>query len=160
VSETTSESIKTTVPEDGLGERIRQRREEKNFTQEALSVLTKSKYIDPECKGVSRPAIVGYEKNSTLPGARELRILAEALDVTPSWLVLGRYDTRRTEDTATVLIEILRDFVLQNSRDDLRFLFSSTKNRVESLDPDLRASLEIEAREMARAETQKRNKGR
>lgn len=82
-----------TPPEDGIGERIRQARESKGFTQESLSRLTASR--DPEGKGISRSVLAYYEKGKYKPGSRELRILFLALGVTPNWLILGKDDPER-----------------------------------------------------------------
>ncbi len=82
-----------TPPEDGIGERIRQAREAKGFTQESLSRLTASR--DPEGKGISRSVLAYYEKGKYKPGSRELRILFLALGVTPNWLILGKDDPER-----------------------------------------------------------------
>lgn len=92
MSQDNIKNSKISVPEDELGYRIRLIREKKGLTQEALSILTKYPQIDPEGRGLSRPSIVGYEQGKNLPDARGIRLLATALEVTPSWLVLGKYD--------------------------------------------------------------------
>lgn len=45
--------------------------------------------IDPEGKGISRTAIIGYEQGSTKPGLREIKLLCEVLRVSPNWLIYG-----------------------------------------------------------------------
>ena len=149
------------VPESLLGERIRLRREEKNLTQEALSILTKYSKIDPEGRGLSRPSIVGYEQGKTLPDARGLRLLATALEVTPSWLVLGKRDApSESDDPRAALIEALdrytvrRDIELNSPTNRISFL----KPKLEGIDPLHRADLEEKARDEAKLETQRRNK--
>lgn len=74
-------------PEDGLGERVLMLRTQKGLSHESLSAL--SKLADPAGVGISRTTIRGYEFGSFKPGARELRILSKALQVSPSWLLLG-----------------------------------------------------------------------
>lgn len=86
-------SLGYTPPEVGIGDRIRQARESKGLTQEALSRMTVS--CDPEGKGISRSVLAYYEKGKYKPGARELRVLYLALGITPNWLVLGKDDPER-----------------------------------------------------------------
>ena len=76
-----------TLPEDHIGERIAQIRERKQLTHDGLSQLTK--VVDLERKGIARTTIRAYELGIYKPGAREIRVLAAALEVSPSWLVLG-----------------------------------------------------------------------
>lgn len=80
-------AVRQPVPEDGIGDRIREARELRSWTQKVLA--TRTKIVDPNSEGISRTVLVGYESGKTKPGAREIRMLADALGVTPSWLVLG-----------------------------------------------------------------------
>lgn len=89
------------VPEDGIGERIRAAREGRGFSQTALAARTKS--VDPAGKGVARTVVVGYEAGNFRPGAREIRLLCEALSVSPNWLILGAEGT-----TAQASMEMVR----------------------------------------------------
>ena len=78
-------------PEDGIGERIKDRRKEWGLSVEQLSALT-VKFDHWKSKGVSSASIFRYEKvgpDGSLPGARELCLLCAALNVTPNWLLLG-----------------------------------------------------------------------
>lgn len=75
------------VPEDAIGERIKEAREGRGWTQQVLS--TRTRLADPNGEGISRTVLVGYEAGKTKPGAREIRLLADALNVTPNWLLLG-----------------------------------------------------------------------
>jgi transcriptional regulator with XRE-family HTH domain len=75
------------VPEDGIGERIRSAREARQWTQAILANRTKINDLNKE--GISRTVLVGYESGKTKPGARELRLLSETLHVTPNWLLYG-----------------------------------------------------------------------
>jgi len=79
--------MKFIPPEDGLGERILMLRTQKGLTHEGVSALTK--LADPVGVGISRTTIRGYELGNFKPGARELRILAKALQVPLDWLLLG-----------------------------------------------------------------------
>lgn len=83
-------------PEDGVGDRIRHARERRNWTQEALSRITKQ--LDVDGKGISRSVLAYYEKGRFRPGTRELRILYSALGLTPNWLVLGEEDPHRLRE--------------------------------------------------------------
>ncbi len=75
------------TPEKMLGERLREAREKSGLSQQGLSDLTRK--LDPEKQGISRTVLTGYEKGKFLPGTRELRVLHDALDLTPNYLVLG-----------------------------------------------------------------------
>ncbi|MBI5658031.1 MAG: helix-turn-helix transcriptional regulator [Nitrosomonadales bacterium] len=158
-----AETSKVSVPEDGMGERIRARREEKNLTQEALSILTKYPQIDPEGRGLSRPSIVGYEQGKNLPDARGIRLLATALDTTPSWLVLGKYDEREPEDPRQALLDALDRYTLRRSLElgpDYQLRQALSSKKLEGLDSTTRTGLEIKAREEALAKNQEIHKQR
>ena len=75
------------VPEDEIGDRIKEAREGRGWTQQVLS--TRTRLADPNGEGISRTVLVGYEAGKTRPGAREIRLLSDALNVTPNWLLLG-----------------------------------------------------------------------
>lgn len=75
------------VPEDGIGDRIRSARDARGLSQTALA--TRTRLVDPNGKGVARTVLVGYESGNFRPGAREIRLICQALSVTPNWLVLG-----------------------------------------------------------------------
>jgi len=75
------------LPEDGIGERIARVRQQKQLTHDGLSQLTK--LVDLEKTGIARTTIRGYELAVYKPGSREIRVLAAALQVSPTWLVLG-----------------------------------------------------------------------
>lgn len=70
-----------------MGERIKEAREKRQWTQAILS--NRTKLLDPNKEGVSRTVLVGYESGKYKPGARELRLLADTLHVTPNWLLYG-----------------------------------------------------------------------
>lgn len=88
-------------PETGIGDRIKELRTKIGISVEALAALTgKYDYDAPESsKGVSIPTLYRYEKGERLPGAREIRLLSDALQTTPNWLILGRkHDSRAMLD--------------------------------------------------------------
>lgn len=77
-------------PEKDLGARLRETRESKFLTQGELADLTKS--LDSEEKGISRAVISLYEKGTNRPSPTELRMLCEALRITPNYLIYGDED--------------------------------------------------------------------
>lgn len=81
-----------------------------DLSVEALSRLCKA-YDTHEGKGISPPTLGRYEGNETLPGIRELRLIARALGVPVQWMVDG--DLPNVKGTAQVqaLVTALRDFV-------------------------------------------------
>ena len=75
------------APEDGIGDRVRSAREARGLSQTALAARTKM--VDGTGKGVARTVLVGYEAGTFRPGAREIRLICQALSITPNWLILG-----------------------------------------------------------------------
>ncbi len=75
------------APESGIGDRIRAAREARGLSQTALAARTKM--VDAGGKGVARTVLFGYESGKFRPGAREIRLICQALSITPNWLVLG-----------------------------------------------------------------------
>lgn len=85
-------------PERGISERIKQRRKELDLTVEMLAALT-ARYEYATDEGISVPTLYRYEKGDRLPGARELRLLSGALNVSPNWLLLGHeWDSGQQQD--------------------------------------------------------------
>jgi transcriptional regulator with XRE-family HTH domain len=72
-------------PERGIGDRIKYCRRQLDLSVEALSRYTKK--FDRE--GVSRTTLVRYEAGDFLPGARELRVLADTFWLPVQWLLFG-----------------------------------------------------------------------
>ncbi|WP_116749086.1 helix-turn-helix transcriptional regulator [Acidovorax sp. 99] len=75
------------APEDDLGQRIQENRKAKNLTQGDLADLTRS--LDSEDKGISRAVLSLYESGTNRPSPREIRLLCEALTITPNYLIYG-----------------------------------------------------------------------
>lgn len=75
------------APEEKLGARLQETRESMRMTQGDLAVLTAS--LDAEEKGISRAVISLYEKGKNRPSPREMRLLCEALKITPNYLIYG-----------------------------------------------------------------------
>lgn len=70
---------------------LKSRRQAKDLTTEQLSQLTK--LIDPAGEGVSRVALSRYENGASLPGLRELRLIALSLRLPLAKLVYGGEST-------------------------------------------------------------------
>lgn len=65
--------------EDGIGIRLKAAREGKGLSQTDLHKLT----------GLSRTVLINYEACRHIPGTRELRLLCDALEVSPNQLIYG-----------------------------------------------------------------------
>ena len=70
-----------------IGKRISDARNGLGWSQSVLHVQTKM--ADSERVGISRAVLSLYETGTNKPGAREVRILCEALKVSPNWLFYG-----------------------------------------------------------------------
>lgn len=84
--------------DEALGHRIKAAREARELSQQG--VATRSKWADPDGKGISRTALIGYEGGSSRPGARELRLLCQTLMVSPNKLLFGSELPFQTAHTA------------------------------------------------------------
>jgi transcriptional regulator with XRE-family HTH domain len=103
------------APESRMAERIRVARNHLGLTIEAMSRLCKE--YDPDGNGVSPPSISRYEAGDSLPGAREIRILCDALEVPPLWLLYGRLEHSGTTESDTELLRVLDRWVRQRKDD-------------------------------------------
>ncbi|MGD9786315.1 MAG: helix-turn-helix domain-containing protein [Sulfuricellaceae bacterium] len=93
------------TPESGIGARIAYCRGQlDNLSVEALARYTKK--FDQD--GISRASIIRYESGDSLPGARELRVLSEALWVPVGWLLLGKVDTESTTEDERALLRMMK----------------------------------------------------
>lgn len=79
--------VDSDAPETGIGDRIRAAREARGLSQTALAARTQKAASNG--KGVGRTVLFGYETGKFRPGAREIRLICQALSVTPNWLILG-----------------------------------------------------------------------
>lgn len=84
-------------PEDAIGRRIREKREEHLLNVSQLSERTKA--LSSDGKGLSRAVIAGYENGEYKPGTRELRLLCDALVVSPTWLIYGNEQVSKQHPT-------------------------------------------------------------
>lgn len=101
-----------TPPESGIGSRIAHCRAQlDNLSVEALARYTKN--FDPA--GISRMSIIRYESGENIPGARELRILCDALWIPANWLLIGQIDTELQQSTGKELINVLTKLIQEVS---------------------------------------------
>lgn len=77
-------------PEAELGIRLQVARQAAGLTQGQLS--KQLAHADKEGRGVSAAVISLYERGVNKPGPKELRLLCEALRVTPNFLLYGNED--------------------------------------------------------------------
>lgn len=56
--------------------------------------------------GISRPVLFGYEAGRTKPGARELRLLSEALGVSPNRLLFGTEEPFKPQPGLRSLVKL------------------------------------------------------
>ena len=79
----------TPAPEDTVGERIKEARQRPAYdlSIEALSRLCRE--YDVQGQGITATTLLRYEQGKVKPGAREIRILCSALDISADWLVFG-----------------------------------------------------------------------
>lgn len=87
------------VPEDQIGARIAEKRLAKHLTHDGLAKLTKL-YDEPAKSGISRTTIRGYEIGLYKPGTREIRLLCQALEVSPNWLIMGGEDETKSQSAS------------------------------------------------------------
>lgn len=94
----TGEAVNPTVgqhasPEDGIGERIKAKRTELGLNVEELARLTREYdyRVTEGAGGISASMLRRYEykEGGSNPGAREICLLCDALDVSADWLVRG-----------------------------------------------------------------------
>lgn len=77
------------APEEGLATRIKEARQRSDYdlSVEALSRLCKE--CDGQGQGITATTLLRYEQGKVLPGAREIRVLCDALGVSADWLIFG-----------------------------------------------------------------------
>lgn len=76
------------APESLLGKRLAVARQHYQLNIEALARLTKA-YDEQEGRGISPATLTRYEAGDSAPGARELRLLCDSLEVSADWLIFG-----------------------------------------------------------------------
>lgn len=133
-------------PEAGIGERIKELRTGLGISVETLSALTAKFDFDApseSAKGVSVPSLYRYEKGERFPGAREIRLLCDALRTTPNWLVIGgKADAMTSADTeianlARRLFSLIGDSLehQNNGWTDIEHSLKLSEAKIEAKDP-------------------------
>lgn len=108
-----------TPPESGIGKRIKYCCGQlDNLPVEALARYTRNF----EEGGVSRQSLVRYVSGDTSPGARELRILCEALWVPANWLLLGVIDPAAEGSALMEIARGLRRMMREESGGEIAWL--------------------------------------
>lgn len=124
------------APENTIGVRLRAAREARGLSQTALAARTKM--IDSTGKGVARTVLVGYEAGTFRPGAREIRLICQALSITPNWFILGAEGAteqasmelvRRREWTSAVRLAMAISILKGHERGALQSLALSMAGR-------------------------------
>ena len=100
----------TDPPESRFGDRMKDARQQLGISVEALSRLCKI-YDSYDGKGISPPTLGRYEANETLPGIRELRLIARALGVPVQWMVYGDLPDVKGAAPVQAMVAALRDFI-------------------------------------------------
>lgn len=145
------------APENTIGVRLRAAREARGLSQTALA--TRTKLADVTGKGVARTVLVGYEAGTFRPGAREIRLICQALSITPNWLILGAEGTteqaslelvRRREWTSAVRLAMAISILKGHERGALQSLALSMAGRQLG---DMRLSALLTAGSMVARET-------
>lgn len=104
-------------PESLFGARLKYARDELKLNIEGLARLTKE--FDAQGQGISPTSISRYETAGNLPGLREFRILCDALDVPPQWLLYGHVSNAEGGAHEQALVKALREFVRAQANEDL-----------------------------------------
>lgn len=123
--------------EDGIGHRIKAARESKSLSQSDVHRVT----------GISRMVLSKYEAGQNKPGTRELRLLCDALDVSPNYLIYGSESTHTKSENlsdlvmglkgdgaiiATSLLPLIGSVI---GRDDTRKIFDLIESLVKAKSP-------------------------
>ena len=137
----TSKSI-----EDGISIRLKAARELRGLSQSDLHNKT----------GLSRTVLINYEAGRHKPGARELRLLCDALEVSPNQLIYGTEEPhRRTTGLADALLSMGQAAIVpigivapmlgaMLGKDDTRMLLNLIESLLKAKSPeDYAAVMEI-----------------
>lgn len=129
--------------EDGIGIRLKAARESKGLSQTDLHKLT----------GLSRTVLINYEACRHIPGARELRLLCDALEVSPNQLIYGTEEPhRQTTGLADAILSMGASAVMpvmilapmlgaMLGKDDTRAVLTMIESLLKAKSPDGYASV-------------------
>ncbi len=108
-------------PESGIGKRIAFARQQLGLSIEALARYTAN--FDDDKKGISPTSLLRYESSEYEPGAREIRILCDAFDASPRWLLYGALDNAGRDEAEQALLKIFNDYIDQRVHNPTIALF-------------------------------------
>lgn len=129
--------------EDGIGIRLRAARETKCMSQIDLHNKT----------GLSRTVLINYEAGRHKPGTREIRLLCDALEVSPNHLIYGTEEPHiRTVGLADTILNMGQAAVMpviliapmlgaMLGKDDTRMLLSLIESLLKAKSPEDYASI-------------------
>lgn len=124
--------------EDGIGIRLKAARELKGLSQSDLHNKT----------GLSRTVLINYEAGRHKPGARELRLICDALEISPNYLIYGSEEPHRrgsglvdtllgasalSKANASMLVPMCFAIL---GKDDSRALLSIIESMLKAKDPE------------------------
>lgn len=127
----------STSIEDGIGIRLRATREAKGLSQIDLHNKT----------GLSRTVLINYEAGRHKPGARELRLLCDALEVSPNHLIYGSEEPHaRSTGLADIILNMGEAAIVPAiflgpmlsvmlGKDDTRMVLSLIESLLKAKDP-------------------------
>ena len=97
-----------------LGERLKEARKLKGFTQDSLA----------ETIGVSRGVIFNLEKNKTEPQTIVINAISQCLKINKNWLLNGNGEMDNHDDSLqnAEIVSTIQDLVEGLSENDIRYL--------------------------------------
>lgn len=103
------------APEQLLGKRLAAARMHYSLNVEALARLTKAYDVDyaNEARGISPASLARYEAGDSSPGAREIRLLCEALAISAQWLVFGDVGSSGKSKEEQALLDALNSYMVR-----------------------------------------------
>lgn len=132
--------------EDGIGIRLKAARESKGLTHSELHRVT----------GLSRMVISKYEAGQNKPGTRELRLLCDALEVSPNQLIYGTEEPHKQaigladtlismgESAAMPALIVAPIVVAMLGKDDIRLILNLIETVLKAKSPeDYRMVMEL-----------------
>jgi transcriptional regulator with XRE-family HTH domain len=131
--------------EDGIGIRLKAARETKSMSQIDLHNRT----------GLSRTVLINYEAGRHKPGTREIRLLCDALEVSPNHLIYGTEEPHiRTAGLADTILNMGQAAVMpvvfiapmlgaMLGKDDTRLVLSLIESLLKAKSPEDYAAIMI-----------------
>lgn len=128
------------IPEDGIGLRIKSAREARKYSQIDMHKLT----------GLSRTVLINYEAGRHKPSAREIKLICDALKISPNFLIYGTekpheiqqgiasklmaLDEGSTAMILTILVPLLAGIL---GRDEKRLILEFVETVIKAKSPEL-----------------------